>query len=69
MTWRKVRRSWTVWFNGLLLATLPLFEMVLAVMPQLHELLPDNVYKTVGIVAVAGNILLRFKTNNAIKDK
>jgi hypothetical protein len=66
---KKLHKSWTVWFNGLLLASLPLFEMTLAVIPQLQEFLPENVYKIVGLIAVVGNILLRFKTNTAIKDK
>lgn len=62
-------KSLTIWFNGLLLAALPTFQMAADAIPQLHEYLPDNIYKTIGLIAVGGNILLRFKTNQPLKDK
>ena len=68
-TMRGTLKSMTIWFNGVLLGLLPLFEMVMASFPQLHEFLPDNQYKTVGLIAVVGNILLRFKTNKPLSQK
>ena len=64
-----MRKSLTMWFNGLLLGLLPTFEMAATAIPQLHEYLPDNVYKTMGLIAIGGNILLRFKTSQPLKDK
>lgn len=68
-TLRGTLKSLTIWFNGVLLGLLPLFEMVMTSFPQLHEFLPDNQYKTVGLIAVVGNILLRFKTNKPLSQK
>ena len=62
-------KSLTIWFNGILLGILPLLDMILESMPQLHDYLPDNIYKMVGVIAVVGNIVLRFKTNQPLKDK
>ena len=64
-----VLKSVTMWFNGILLALLPTFEMAADAVPQLHDYLPDNVYKTMGLIAIGGNILLRFKTSQPLKDK
>ena len=69
VTIKGAMKSVTIWFNGLLLAALPTFEMLAGAVPQLHEYLPDNVYKAVGLIAVGGNILLRFKTNQSLKEK
>lgn len=63
------RRSFVIWFNALLLALLPVFEMAVSSLPQLREYLPDNVYKWVGLFVVVGNILLRFKTSQPLEQK
>ena len=68
-TLRGMRKSATMWFNGLLLAALPVFEMAVGLLPELHEFLPDNVYKTMGIVAIVGNALLRLKTTAPLSEK
>lgn len=68
-TFRGAWHSLTMWFNCLLLSMLPLFEMLADAVPQLREFLPDNVYKTMGLVAVLGNILLRFKTRQPLNEK
>lgn len=68
----KIRNAWrsrTIWFNAFLLALLPLFDMISGAMPQLHEFVPDNVYKTIGIVTVVGNIVLRFLTSKPLEAK
>lgn len=48
----------TIIFNALLIAALPAFETLIAALPQLQSYLPDNVYRTVGLTAVIGNILI-----------
>ena len=68
----KIKNAWrskTIWFNGLLLAALPLFELALSLLPQIQEYLPENVYKIVGLVAVVGNALLRFSTKHPLEAK
>ena len=68
----KLRNAWrsrTIWFNAGLLAMLPLFDMINAALPQLHEFLPDNVYKAVGMATVLANILLRFFTSTPLENK
>lgn len=62
-------KSLTIWFNCVLLGLLPLFDMVMASLPQLREYLPTDAYKTLGLAALVGNILLRFKTNKPLNEK
>lgn len=62
-------RSFTVWFNGMLLLGLPVFEALKQSLPDLQTYLPDNVYKTVGVVVVLGNIALRFRTTTDLAAK
>jgi hypothetical protein len=62
-------RSVTVWFNGALLAMLPVYEVVKESLPEIQSYLPDNVYKWVGIAVVMLNIALRFKTNSDLAHK
>ena len=68
-TLRGMKKSWVIWFNGVLIAALPMFEMTILVLPQLQEFLPENMYKIVGLIAVVGNLLLRFKTTSSLKDR
>ena len=68
-TWRGVRKSLTIWFNTLLLAALPVFEIAHSYLPELQTYLPDNVYKWMGIIVVVGNIALRFRTTKPLKEK
>ncbi len=68
-TLRGMSKSLTIWFNGMLIALFPIFELVHDVMPEIQSYLPDNVYKWVGIIVVMGNIALRFKTTKPLKEK
>lgn len=62
-------RSWTMWFNGVLLAALPLIDTLKDTMPQLQPYVTPDVYKWMGLVVVIGNIILRFKTNAGLDEK
>ncbi len=66
-------RSKTIWFNTLgaaaLVALPSALDQLAAAMPQLHEYLPENTYKTVGAIAVGGNIVLRFLTKLPLEAK
>lgn len=62
-------RSFTVWFNGLLLAALPLFEVAKEYLPELQTYVTPEVYKWVGLAVVVGNIMLRFRTSMPLEAK
>lgn len=69
---RKLKNSWkslTIWFNGLALSALPLFEMFKDSLPSLGLYLDNDVYKYVGAAVVVGNIILRFKTDKGLHEK
>lgn len=68
-TLKGMRKSLTIWFNSLLLAGLPAFELAHDYMPELQDYLPDNVYKWMGIVVVVGNIMLRVRTTKPLSEK
>ena len=68
----KLKNAWrsrTIWFNAILLAALPVFELALQILPQIQEFVPANVYKIVGVVAVVGNTVLRFLTQHPLEAK
>ena len=70
---RGALKSWTIWFNGVLLTAMPFSsQMIQGVhdnLPDLSPYLPDNIFKAIGIVVVIGNMLLRAKTNSSLSDK
>lgn len=70
MKWLKGSlKSLTIWFNGILLALLPIMEYLKDSLPQLQEWLGADLYRTVGLVVVIGNIALRYKTNKPVSEK
>jgi len=62
-------RSKVVLMNALLLVLLPFTDQILAALPQLREFIPENIYKTVGALAVVANLLLRFATSRPLEAK
>jgi Golgi nucleoside diphosphatase len=64
-----ILKSWVLWFNGIMLSLMPAFEYAAANYPELHEYIPDNVYKHVGLFIVGVNMALRFKTSKPLKEK
>ena len=65
----KAHKSMTIWFNsiaGAVVVTLPFAQEQL---PQLQAYLPANLYHYLMGLVVAGNIVLRFRTHNALADK
>jgi hypothetical protein len=68
---KKWWQSFTVWFNGMLLAVVaPLVAFLPELMvqlPILKEYVPDNMYKWLFLFTVFGNTLIRvFKTKTAV---
>lgn len=66
---RKAWRSKTIWFNTILLAGLPVFELLQLVLPEMQDYVPANIYKIMGTVAVVGNTVLRFMTSQPLEHK
>jgi hypothetical protein len=66
---RGAAKSNTIQFNVALIAMLPVFEAFIEAVPQFEQYVPGDIYKMMGLIAVIGNILLRFKTTTALADK
>ena len=66
---RGAKRSFTVWFNSVFVAALPILEAVKDAAPQVQHYVTPEAYKWVGLFVVIVNILLRFKTNTGLADK
>jgi hypothetical protein len=67
-----LKNSWksaTIWFNGILLAALPLVETAKDSLPQMQEYVTADIYKWVGLFVVISNIALRFKTSKPLSEK
>lgn len=62
-------KSTTIQFNALLLILIETLPLIQESLPQLKTYLPDDLYKQVFLLVVIGNILLRAKTNVALKDR
>lgn len=74
---KKAWLSLTIWFNGLgsaiitILLSLPI-DSVIAYVPQFQPYISDEVFRTAMVILLAFNginIMLRFKTTKALKDK
>lgn len=63
------RRSLVIWFNALLLAALPMYQIVVDELPKFQQYMPEHMYKYVGMGVVIINILLRFRTTTALENK
>lgn len=66
---KKIHKSLTIWFNGILLAIMPVIEITKESLPQLQEFLGLETYKILGLAIVTINIFLRFKTTKPLSDK
>ncbi len=68
-----MRKSLTIWINGILLSTSPFIFDGLAYaateLPKLQEYMPENHYKTMMFLVIGANIVLRFKTTQALAEK
>jgi hypothetical protein len=69
MKLKGMRKSFTIWFNGLLLAALPIAEYAKDSLPDLAGYLSAETYKAIGLVVVVTNIVLRFRTSTSLADK
>lgn len=68
----KLKGAWkslTIWFNGVVLAVIPLIDTVKENLPALGQYLTPENLKTIGLAVLVLNIALRFKTNKSLADK
>ena len=69
-TWtNRCKKSLTIKFNGLMLVAFQLAPLVSESLPVVREFLTPDIYKWLFLTVVAVNILLRFKTDKALRDK
>lgn len=66
---KKMHKSLTMWFNGIVLTVMPIVEISKESLPQLQEFLGVETYKVMGLSIIVVNMLLRFKTNKPLSDK
>ena len=65
----RCKKSLTIKFNGLMLVAFQIAPYVSDALPTIKEYLTTDIYKWLFLSVVAANILLRFKTDKALKDK
>ena len=70
---RGMIKSATIWFNGILLVTVPyvdsLIDAVTSNMPVVSQWLSADMVQNVAVFILVGNIILRFKTTKSLGDK
>lgn len=66
-------KSLTMWVNGLFLAAFPFAnEIVSGVqdnLPQMSQYIPENIFKSLGVIVVVFNIYLRVRTKRSLEEK
>lgn len=65
----RAHKSLTIWFNGAVGTVIVVLPEAQAAFPQIQEYLPADTYRTIMGVLVFGNLMLRFRTNKAMRDK
>jgi hypothetical protein len=66
---RGCKKSWTIWFNTLLLTLIPVFDYAQSQFQQLQPYMNEDTFKLLGLVILVGNIVLRFKTTSSLGEK
>lgn len=62
-------KSWTVWFNGIVLIVVPLLPVLADNLPQFQPYIPANLFKYAMLAVLVGNVALRFKTTTGLEQK
>ncbi len=68
----KLKGAWkslTIWFNGVVLAIVPMIDTVKENLPALGQYMTPENLKVVGLAVLVLNIVLRFKTNRSLAEK
>lgn len=62
-------KSWTIWFNSVVLALVPIIDILKDSLPQLQEYIDATTYKLIGLAVLLVNIGLRIKTTKSLAEK
>lgn len=62
-------KSWTVWFNGVIVALIALLPQLQDALPQLAPYVSPEIYKNATLFIVVVNLCLRFKTSTSLAAK
>lgn len=66
---KRAHLSLTLWFNGVAGTLVVALPEAQASFPQLQEYIPADTYRLVMGVLIVGNMLLRFRTDKALRAK
>lgn len=70
MDWlRGCFKSMTLWFNGVMAGVILYWPEIVATLPQFREYLGDEAYKSLTLIVLVGNALLRAKTKTSLTEK
>lgn len=62
-------KSWTIWFNGVVVTIVAGMPLLQDMLPQFAPLLSPGIYKNVTLFVVLVNLFLRFKTRQSLAEK
>lgn len=62
-------KSWTVWFNGIVVTVLAFLEYSNTAFPLLQQYLPSDIYGKAMLFIAVVNLFLRFKTTQSLATK
>ena len=65
----KIHKSLTIWLNGIALSLAAGLPMLQDSFPQLQQYISPEMYKQGMMWIIILNIIVRFKTTSALKDK
>lgn len=66
---KRTHKSATIWLNSLALTALEITSHLKEYFPELQEYLSPDFYRQAMIVIIVANLLLRFRTNTALRNK
>lgn len=62
-------RSWTMWFNALMINLVWILPALESALPELKSLMPENQFAYIVVILGIGNKILRMKTSMSLADK
>lgn len=62
-------RSLTIWFNGIIAAFVPMYEMFKEELPGLQQYMTPELYFKLAMYVAIANIILRFRTTMDLANK
>ena len=66
---KQAHKSMTIWFNGVIGSVALFLPDLIAVMPEIQQYMEAPDYATWMKVLLVGNVILRFRTSKAMRDK